>query len=200
MAAEHNDFNIDFGDTIYSDPEVPGVPPRSTVPQKWGMYSKKMSMPNMQKIRASTGIYNHWDDHEFINDFSIPENGRQLYNRSVTAFRDYSRSPTQETGIYRTVPLGQEPRAVLPRRALVPKRQGVRERRLRQPGHGPAGPGADRARRDPQPLRGAHPLAHAAGLPGCKDAINRPERPCSARPVKRSWTTSRARTRSGRSS
>src|SRR4029079_11713282 len=50
MANEHNDFNIDFGDTIYSDPEVPGVATASTVPQKWGMYAKKMSIPNMQKI------------------------------------------------------------------------------------------------------------------------------------------------------
>ncbi len=28
MAGEHNDFNIDFGDTIYSDPEVPARRPR----------------------------------------------------------------------------------------------------------------------------------------------------------------------------
>ena len=70
MVAEHNDFNIDFGDTIYSDPEVPGATTATTVPQKWGMYRKKLAVPNMQSIRAATGLYNHWDDHEFINDFS----------------------------------------------------------------------------------------------------------------------------------
>ena len=31
MVAENNDFNIDFGDTIYSDPEVPGAPTATTV-------------------------------------------------------------------------------------------------------------------------------------------------------------------------
>src|SRR5581483_6419700 len=78
MAAEGNDFNIDFGDTIYSDPEVPGVQSAITVPEKWAMYRAKLALPNQRLIREATGLYNHWDDHEFINDFSIPENGRQL--------------------------------------------------------------------------------------------------------------------------
>jgi alkaline phosphatase D len=108
MAAEHNNFNIDFGDTIYSDPEVPGVATASTVAQKWGMYAKKMSIPNMQKIRSSTGLYNHWDDHEFVNDFSIPENGRPLYNRSVRAFRNYEPvTYSPKNGIYRSVRWGK---------------------------------------------------------------------------------------------
>jgi alkaline phosphatase D len=108
MAGEHNDFNIDFGDTIYSDPEVPGVATASTVPQKWGMYAKKMSIPNMQKIRSATGLYNHWDDHEFINDFSVPENGRPLYNRSVRAFRNYEPvTYSPKNGIYRSFRWGK---------------------------------------------------------------------------------------------
>jgi alkaline phosphatase D len=108
MANEHNDFNIDFGDTIYSDPEVPGVSTASGVGQKWGMYAKKMSIPNMQKIRAATGLYNHWDDHEFINDFSIPENGRPLYNRSVRAFRNYEPVTfSAKNGIYRSFRWGK---------------------------------------------------------------------------------------------
>jgi len=108
MVAEHNDFNIDFGDTIYSDPEVPGVATASTVPQKWGMYAKKMSIPNMQKIRSAAGLYNHWDDHEFVNDFSIPENGRPLYNRSVRAFRNYEPVTfSSKNGIYRSFRWGK---------------------------------------------------------------------------------------------
>ena len=37
MAAANNDFNIDFGDTIYSDPEVPGAPTALGVGEKWGI-------------------------------------------------------------------------------------------------------------------------------------------------------------------
>jgi alkaline phosphatase D len=110
MANEHNDFNIDFGDTIYSDPEVPGWGnrPALTVEEKWAMYRKKMSMRNMRLVRGDTGIYNHWDDHEFINDFSIPENGQALYDRGVKAFRDFMPVHyTDETGLYRTVRWGK---------------------------------------------------------------------------------------------
>jgi alkaline phosphatase D len=108
MAGEHNDFNIDFGDTIYSDPEVPGAKTARSVKAKWRMYRKKLAVKNMRTIRASAGMYNHWDDHEFINDFSIPENGRKLYNRSVRAFRDYEPVTfTQKRGIYRSFRWGK---------------------------------------------------------------------------------------------
>jgi alkaline phosphatase D len=102
MVAERNDFNVDFGDTIYSDPEVSGVPTAHTVRQKWRMYHKKLAVRSMRRIREATGMYDHWDDHEFINDFSIPENGRRLYNRGRRAFRDYEPVRySRETGIYR---------------------------------------------------------------------------------------------------
>jgi phosphodiesterase/alkaline phosphatase D-like protein len=103
MAGENNNFNIDFGDTIYSDPEVPNIPTAMTEKQKWGMYRKKLAVKNMRTIRESTGLYNHWDDHEFINDFSIPENGTKLYKAGVSAFRTYMPvTYTKQTGIYRT--------------------------------------------------------------------------------------------------
>ncbi len=108
MVGEHNSFNIDFGDTIYSDPEVPGASTALTVRQKWNMYLKKLALPNMQSIRSATGLYNHWDDHEFINDFSIPENGRALYDRGVRAFRTYEPvTYSNSSGIYRTARWGK---------------------------------------------------------------------------------------------
>jgi len=110
ITAEHNDFNIDFGDTIYSDPEVPGWADRTalTVPDKWAMYRKKMSMRNMRMARGSTGMYSHWDDHEFRNDFSIPEFGRDLYDHGVRAFRDFMPVHyTKSKGLYRTVQWGK---------------------------------------------------------------------------------------------
>jgi len=103
MAGENNNFNIDFGDTIYSDPEVPNIKTALTEKQKWQMYRKKLAVKNMRTIRESAGLYNHWDDHEFINDFSIPENGTKIYNAGVSAFRTYMPvSYSKQTGIYRT--------------------------------------------------------------------------------------------------
>jgi alkaline phosphatase D len=108
MAAEHNDFNIDFGDTIYSDPEVPNAPTALSVSEKWAMYQRKLAVANMRTVRSATGLYNHWDDHEFINDFSIPENGQSLYNRGVRAFRDYMPVTfSEERGIYRSFRWGK---------------------------------------------------------------------------------------------
>jgi alkaline phosphatase D len=108
MAGENNNFNIDFGDTIYSDPEVPGVATATTVPEKWAMYRSKLAVPNQRTIRESTGLYNHWDDHEFINDFSKAENGQQLYDNGVQAFRDYEPvTYTSKDGIYRSFRWGQ---------------------------------------------------------------------------------------------
>src|SRR3979411_3008771 len=79
MARENHNFNLNFGDTIYSDSEVgasfvngvyQGFAPALTVPQKWAKYRQNLAMANLQRLRTGAGIYNHWDDHEFISDFS----------------------------------------------------------------------------------------------------------------------------------
>jgi alkaline phosphatase D len=119
MRAERNDFNIHFGDTIYSDSEVPGAlqPIALTVRQKWAKYRTNLGNAGLQALRRSAGFYSHWDDHEFVNDFSPAENtfsndvninGRTLYRRGVKAFRDYA--PVQyssRNGLYRTVRWGK---------------------------------------------------------------------------------------------
>jgi alkaline phosphatase D len=96
MAAERNDFNINLGDTIYSDSEVGGAPVARTAAQKWGKYKLGLALPALRKLRASAGLYSHWDDHEFINDFSKPEHGDAIYDAGVSAFRDYA--PVSGTG------------------------------------------------------------------------------------------------------
>jgi phosphodiesterase/alkaline phosphatase D-like protein len=73
-------------------------------------------------LRSSAGLYNHWDDHEFVNDFARSENtfdpsedgpllntnGEQLYRRGVKAFRDYSPvTYSKSRGIYRTFRWGK---------------------------------------------------------------------------------------------
>ena len=155
MQAERNDFNIALGDTIYSDSEVPGRlnPVALTVAQKWAKYKLNLGQEKLADLRGSAGFYSHWDDHEFINDFSRSENvfssgtinGEELYQRGVKAFTDYA--PVAYSSAGRPLPhqaLGQQPGAVLPRRALVPLGEGVEGRRLRQPADRQRRPGADR--------------------------------------------------------
>ena len=45
MAAEGNDFNINLGDTIYSDSSVGGLPPALTVPAKRRKYQENLGCP-----------------------------------------------------------------------------------------------------------------------------------------------------------
>jgi alkaline phosphatase D len=103
MAGERNDFNIHLGDTIYSDSGVGGFPPALTVDEKWGKYAQNLQQANLQMIRRSAGLYSHWDDHEFINDFSIPEDGQAIYDAGVKAFTDYAPvGYSPDTGLYRS--------------------------------------------------------------------------------------------------
>ena len=108
MRQEKNDFNIHFGDTIYSDSGVGGAPPALTVEEKWGKYRTNLEQRNLTRLRKSAGFYSHWDDHEFINDFSIPEDGRQIYDAGVKAFRDYAPvTYSSQNGLYRSFRWGK---------------------------------------------------------------------------------------------
>ncbi len=108
MAAEGNDFNINLGDTIYSDSRVGGAKPALTVSDKREKYRQALSLPALRRLRAAAGLYSHWDDHEFINDFSRPEHGEALYAAGVQAFIEYA--PVRYTaadGLYRTFRWGK---------------------------------------------------------------------------------------------
>ena len=107
MAAERNDFNINLGDTIYSDSSVGGRPAARTTAEKWEKYKLGLALPALRTLRASTGLYSHWDDHEFVNDFSRSEHGDAIYAAGVKAFRDYSPvTYSPELGLYRSVRWG----------------------------------------------------------------------------------------------
>lgn len=110
MMLERNDFNVNLGDTIYSDSDrvLGNTPIARTVAAKWAKYRANLGMPALSALRTSTGMYSHWDDHEFINDFSIPEHGRTLYRNGVRAFRDYAPvTYTARDGLYRTFRWGR---------------------------------------------------------------------------------------------
>src|SRR5436190_19273526 len=76
MARENNNFNLNFGDTIYSDSEVGSTvvngsfvatsPAALTLAAKWAKYRQNLVLPNLQRLRDGAAIYNHWDDHEFL--------------------------------------------------------------------------------------------------------------------------------------
>jgi alkaline phosphatase D len=108
MAAEKNDFNVNLGDTIYSDSELTGSKPALTVPDKWQKYKYGLALPNLRKLRAAAGLYSEWDDHEFVNDFSRAEFGETLYQAGVKAFTDYAPvTYTAKNGLYRTFRWGR---------------------------------------------------------------------------------------------
>jgi alkaline phosphatase D len=108
MVREHNDFNVNVGDTIYSDSEVAGAPPALTVADKWAKYRQNLAVANLRRVRAAAAMYNHWDDHEFINDFTRDENGSTIYDAGVEAFRDYMPVTYRgSTGIYRSFRWGR---------------------------------------------------------------------------------------------
>lgn len=109
MAGAGNDFNINIGDTIYSDSEVGGAPPALTLEQKWSKYKQNLALAPLKRLRARAGLFSHWDDHEFINDYSPQEKyGEGLYPIGAKAFTDYT--PVRYTpadGLYRSVRWGR---------------------------------------------------------------------------------------------
>jgi phosphodiesterase/alkaline phosphatase D-like protein len=108
MTAEGNDFNINLGDTIYSDSEVGGTPPALTLAEKWAKYRQNLSLAALARLRAGAGLYSHWDDHEFVNDFSRPEHGEELYRVGVKAFTDYAPvTYSSSDGLYRSFRWGK---------------------------------------------------------------------------------------------
>ena len=190
-----------MGDTIYSDTEVPGYTLSDiaiTVAQKWAAYQTNLAMKPWAKARGSAAYYAHWDDHEFINDFSpaggllpLRRPGQHQHRRrealqadGVRAFIDYNPvTYSEQNGIYRSVRWGKNLEVFfldersfrsaslrLPGRLRQPARQ-------RQPG-----PGADRAAEHPPGLRAARPAVQqpAAARPAWSRSTIRAGR-CSAR-------------------
>ena len=80
--------------------------------QKWAKYKTTSARSSWTKARGVGRLYAHWDDHEFINDFSRFENiparvgdvtsTATLFKRGLKAFDDYNpttySSKTASTG------------------------------------------------------------------------------------------------------
>ena len=131
MARAGNDFNVNFGDTIYSDSELAGAAIARTVGEKRAKYRLGLALAPLRRLRAAAGLYSGWDDHEFVNDFARDEHGDAIYRAGVEAFLELRAVDVQAgDGAVPELPLGEEPRALLPRRAQLPEREG--DRRLRR--------------------------------------------------------------------
>ncbi len=130
MQRAGNDFNVNLGDTIYSDTDSKFAstdPLALSVAQKRAKYRDILGAASLRALRSAAGMYNHWDDHEFLDDFAVGQtsypteqgapsgqtrivtvNGRKLYRDSVKAFREYMPvTYSHARGIYRSFRWGR---------------------------------------------------------------------------------------------
>ena len=188
MAREKNAFNVNFGDTIYSDTEVgseqeggnftPGAPTALSVKSKWGKYRMNLALRNIQRMRNTAGTYTHWDDHEFVNDFSVAENGSKLYKDGVRAFTDYNPvAYNARNGLYRRFRWGKN------LEVFFLDQRSFRDAKASQGGtcDNPQTPGSpDLAPTAPQSTRTVFsalvPSLATPAPQACKDRINDPNR------------------------
>jgi alkaline phosphatase D len=188
MAREKNAFNVNFGDTIYSDTEVgseqeggnftPGAPTALSVKSKWAKYKMNLALRNIQRMRSTGAVYSHWDDHEFVNDFSVAENGSKLYKDGVRAFTDYNPvTYSGRKGLYRKVRWGKN------LEVFFLDQRSFRDAKASQGGvcDNPQTPGQpDLAPTAPQSTRNVFaalvPSLATPAPQACKDRINDPNR------------------------
>jgi alkaline phosphatase D len=124
MTREKNDFNVNLGDTIYSDAETDqGFPFAFSLAQKRAKYRLGLTYPNLIGLRQSGPVYNQWDDHEFVDDFNRHSEGcdvgsiftdgytcpiQGIWSAGVQAFREYMPvTYSAQNGTYRTFRWGK---------------------------------------------------------------------------------------------
>ena len=195
MAAERNDFNINLGDTIYSDSGVGGRPAARTTAEKWSKYKLGLALaaathpPRVHRPLQPLG-------RSRVRQRLLPVRARSgdLRRRCQGVPRLLARHLQPRARSLPPRPLGQAPRALLPRRALVPQRESDLGLRQRPCPHGPAtGEGRLREPRARAEESRAARVSRGDQRPGSDDARRPPVRA-------RSRARSRPRTRPGRSS
>ena len=143
---------------------------RSTVAEKWAKYRLGLALPALRQLRARPVCTATGTTTSSSTTSRSRSTARPIYRAGVKAFRDYS--PVTYTPRDRPlshVPLGQAPRALLPRRALVPQREGHAGLQRRSRADGAAAGAQTRSRRSRPALR--NPVA-----PACLAALDDPAR------------------------
>ena len=147
MAAEGNDFNINLGDTIYSDSEVGGAPVARTVSEKWGKYRLGLRLAGALGASRLGGPLQPLGRPR-VHQRLLASGARRgdLRRRRQGVPRLLAGDVLAPHGALPHVPLGEAPRALLPRRALVPQREG--DAGLRRRSRADRAPGRARRVRD----------------------------------------------------
>lgn len=124
MTRERNDFDVNLGDTIYSDAELEqGQPLALSLRQKRDKYRQLLSYPNLLLLRRAGVVYNQWDDGEFADGFtrrseacdvgsvftgSYACDTGSIWKAGVRAFREYMPVTfSARNGTYRTFRWGR---------------------------------------------------------------------------------------------
>jgi alkaline phosphatase D len=186
MQLERNVFNVNMGDLIYSDTEVgaalsggvfrPAAPTALTVPAKWAKYRMNLGQANLANLRGSGTVYNSWDDHEFINDFSKAENGNTIYRAGVKAFRNYMPvTYSSANGIYRSFRWGRNLELFfLDDRSFRSAKASAQDRCDDSRGNPDLGPTAPQSSRNV--FAAIYPPLGQPVKPGCVETIRDPSR------------------------
>jgi alkaline phosphatase D len=201
MAREKNDFNVNLGDTIYSDS---GLPNGLTLDLKRQRYRQNLGYANLLALRQSNVVYNQWDDHEFVDDFtpqSAACDAGSVFNAQyacdtaaiqkagTAAFREYMPvTYTAKNGTYRSFRWGKnlevfilDERSFRSLRASEVKDNPSAPEPTSHVCENPAGSGAeDPAPQIPQRIRSLfsllYPPAANPARPECLAALNDPKR------------------------
>jgi phosphodiesterase/alkaline phosphatase D-like protein len=202
MAREKNNFNINLGDTIYSDSMVDkGFPRALSVAEKRAKYKLLLTYKKVLGFRQSGSVYNQWDDHEFVDDFNrnseacdvgsttAPQYAcpvASIWSAGVKAFREYMPvTYSEDNGTYRRFRWGKN------LEIFILDERSFRSLRASEVKIDPNAPeptahvcdndgNDDLAPRVPQRLRNLFalvypPLANPVP-PACLDALNDPKR------------------------
>ncbi len=196
MAAEANDFNINLGDTIYSDSEVGGAPVARTVAREVGEVpararaSRARVAPSRRPASTATGTTTSSSTTSLA-----PSTASAIYAAGVKAFTDYAPvAKPSANGLYRTFRWGKNLELFFLDERSFRSAKAASGVRRRPRSHGAAG-GA-RCVRDPR-ARSDEPGARRHVSPRSTTRRGR----CSARvSTRRSRKRSRRRRRRGRSS
>jgi alkaline phosphatase D len=88
VRAEHPDFFVYLGDTIYADSEFRSVP-ATTLAEYRDAYKENRDYPALRNLLKATSLYAIWDDHEVRDDFAGQTVDPLLYANGRQAFLEY---------------------------------------------------------------------------------------------------------------
>ncbi|HYT29242.1 MAG TPA: alkaline phosphatase D family protein, partial [Actinomycetota bacterium] len=109
IQSQHPDFYVNLGDTIYSDSECLPAPDTALSDYR-ASYQQNFSYDSFRGLRAATGFYTQWDDHEVRNDFDSQTVDPTLLANGRQAFEEYDgmQAPSPKLGFYRHFRWGAE--------------------------------------------------------------------------------------------